>query len=794
MRSMRPVFEPPSSFVRIAILILLLIGLMTAGGGAFAQEKGTAWTEMIQKEKMPFDATKRDLKAYIHNQPERMNRISEETERLSQEAMRLSISYNLLEGNPIEMRDTARQMTILRDKALLLVAPVKGELAALGDLKKILVGHLGEYERLAADKSIPGGHEVIEQHVADVKETIALLDTASNIIDIIPNAAEQMVTRLRPRRVMIENDLEAAWKKYFLAPPFPGLFTADAWKTAQILLKNWAGFSAYWLIPYSENKNTIVSVLSKGALFSLVMLIAFAVVLAHLRRRFPSVPVVGHFLPFCCCTALGMPLIIIGITTSFGPLSMLSFPAEIILSAGLVSLGWNLRRLSSDDPATYKHNPLWPFWVVFAAGILVQLFHIPMMGYSPPLAFLFILAGVYSHVLQRRDQHVLDRKLLVITAWLSFTLAAATVFGLIHLSMLVATVWFAVALNIELGAGLWGCLNRIRELGKERATTARRLAEGVAFPMIFLGLFTVTVLWVTLYIGGMPLAGRIIQWHVTIGYLSLNLPMVVVVVAILFITRSLVVLVNALITFFAGKAGEGVLGEGVVKSLHAIATYVIWALYILLSLKLIGVSVAHLAIIAGGLSIGAGFGLQDLIKNFFSGLILLFGRSIHPGDELQVENVRGTVTRINIRNTIVQTNDDSTIFIPNSDLISKNITNWTYRDPRGRVEIAVGVAYGSDTDLVKELLLNCAASHPGVLKEPPPYVLFWDFGDSALAFRLRFWVMRPVLTRDKISSAIRFEIEKVFKENNIEIAFPQQDIHIRSTEGLMPCPEPDRAP
>ncbi|HOD76556.1 MAG TPA: mechanosensitive ion channel, partial [Syntrophorhabdaceae bacterium] len=164
------------------------------------------------------------------------------------------------------------------------------------------------------------------------------------------------------------------------------------------------------------------------------------------------------------------------------------------------------------------------------------------------------------------------------------------------------------------------------------------------------------------------------------------------------------------------------------------------------------------------------------------------------GDEIQLGDVRGTVMKINIRNTVVQTNDDSTIFIPNSDLMYKNIVNWTYRDPRGRAEISVGVAYGSDTEVVRDLLVRCALSHPNVLREPEPYVLFWDFGDSALVFRLRFWIRRPVQMRDKISSAIRFEIDRVFKENTIEIAFPQQDVHIRSADGLNSLPAPEGKP
>jgi len=144
---------------------------------------------------------------------------------------------------------------------------------------------------------------------------------------------------------------------------------------------------------------------------------------------------------------------------------------------------------------------------------------------------------------------------------------------------------------------------------------------------------------------------------------------------------------------------------------------------------------------------------------------------------------------------VVQTNEDSTIFLPNADLVAKKIVNWTHKDPRGRAEIVVGVAYGTDMDLVRELLIRCALTNPDVLKTPPPYVLFSDFGDNALILHLRFWIMHVVLATDRVKSAVRFDIDRVFRENNIEIAYPQQDIHIRSLTGWSGCLEkPPAAP
>lgn len=752
----------------------------------FSQSDISSWEEMIKKEKVALDTLQVNLKKYIAAQPERVSKVHEKSQQLNQELMRLSITYNMVEANPIEMRDILRQMIILQDQGAIIIAPIKGEYDAIVNLNKTLTGHQAEYENLARDDSLQAARKAIADHAADIKKTIALLNTAGGIVDLIPNSIEEFSVRLSSRKILIENDLRSAWKKYFLFPPMQTFFTLDTWKALRSVLESWSGFWDYWLIPYMQNRAAIVRTLSGTALYGAAIIIVFLAIFVHIRRKYRSVPA-GRFLVFGVYTGFGLPLMVHGATTGLGILSVLSFIAEVVLAAGLVSLGWNLRRVFGNGSSIFRHNPLWPVWFMFAAGILAQVGHTHIILYSLPMALIFMIVGIYSLLVKKTEQNDLDKRLFAITSWLSAALIVLTLFGWCSIAMLAATAWFAIALNVELWSGLAGCLKRIIAAGKENMTTARRLAIGVVFPMVFLGLFSITVVWIILYVGGIPLLADTVHWHLNIGYLSLNLPMLIVVVAILFITRSLVIVVNTLITLIATRlGGGGLLREGVIKSLHAISTYVVWCLFILLSLKLVGVGVTHLAIIAGGLSIGAGFGLQELIKNFFSGLILLFGRSIHPGDEIQLGDIRGTVIRVNIRNTIMQTNDDSTIFIPNSDLINKNIVNWTYRDPKGRAEVAVAVAYGSNTEQVKGILIQCAESNPGVLKDPPPYVLFWDFGDNALAFRLRYWIRRPVQARDKIASAVRFEVEKAFRENNVEMAYPQQDIHIRTAEGLKP--------
>jgi potassium efflux system protein len=223
--------------------------------------------------------------------------------------------------------------------------------------------------------------------------------------------------------------------------------------------------------------------------------------------------------------------------------------------------------------------------------------------------------------------------------------------------------------------------------------------------------------------------------------------------------------------------------RGARDALLKITGYLGFTLAVLIGLRLTGISFAGLAIVAGALSVGIGFGLQNIVNNFLSGLILLFERPIKSGDFVTVGGVEGTVKQINIRSTEIETLERQNVIVPNSELISQQVTNWVLHDPHGRLQIQVGVAYGSDTEKVKQVLQKVAEDNPHVLNDgvssPKPKVLFMGFGDSSLDFELRIWI-RQIRRRFDVTSDINFGIDKAFRENGIEIPFPQRDLHVRS--------------
>jgi small-conductance mechanosensitive channel len=220
------------------------------------------------------------------------------------------------------------------------------------------------------------------------------------------------------------------------------------------------------------------------------------------------------------------------------------------------------------------------------------------------------------------------------------------------------------------------------------------------------------------------------------------------------------------------------LEPGVQQSVTSISVYLLWGLGILIALTALGFSTTSLTVALGALGVGLGFGLQNTFNNFVSGLILLFERPVEAGDAIEVNGTWGTISKIRVRSTVVQTYDNASLIIPNSDMISNHVTNWSFKDSRLRRWITVGVAYGSDTELVRKTLLEIAHADPKVLRQPGPDVLFRDFGDSALIFVLRVW--STIENFLAMETDVRFEIDRLFRERNIEIAFPQRDIHIRS--------------
>jgi len=223
------------------------------------------------------------------------------------------------------------------------------------------------------------------------------------------------------------------------------------------------------------------------------------------------------------------------------------------------------------------------------------------------------------------------------------------------------------------------------------------------------------------------------------------------------------------------------LARGVPQTISTLATYVVLIVGFLIAAGAAGVDLTRITLLAGALGVGIGFGLQSVVNNFISGLILMFERPIQIGDTIDIEGLRGEVRRIGIRASVVRTFEGAEVIVPNGDLISGRVTNWTLSDRLRRVELPVGVKYGTDPKAVLEILIEAARKHEDVLDDPAPVGLFVGFGDSSLDFMLRFWTAK-FDSWIQLSSEVAVNMNDDLAAAGIEIPFPQRDLHLKSME------------
>ena len=221
--------------------------------------------------------------------------------------------------------------------------------------------------------------------------------------------------------------------------------------------------------------------------------------------------------------------------------------------------------------------------------------------------------------------------------------------------------------------------------------------------------------------------------------------------------------------------------RGIPYAISKVTYYILTVLVLLAAVTAAGVDLNKFTVITGAVGVGVGFGLQDIVKNFASGLILLFERPIRVDDVIELTGMVGTVRRIGARSSTLVTAQGAEVIVPNSNLTSTQVINWTLSSQRRRIEIAVGVAYGTDPELVLRMLVAEAAAHQNVMTNPAPEAFFISFGDSALNFELRFWSE----SQDawfKLKSDVTVAIARALAEAGIEIPFPQRDLHLRSID------------
>ncbi|WP_298426016.1 mechanosensitive ion channel domain-containing protein [uncultured Kordia sp.] len=222
-------------------------------------------------------------------------------------------------------------------------------------------------------------------------------------------------------------------------------------------------------------------------------------------------------------------------------------------------------------------------------------------------------------------------------------------------------------------------------------------------------------------------------------------------------------------------------GKARFKTVFTFLKYFIFSIVIITSLDATGVQITAILAASTALFVGLGLGMQKLFQDIISGIFILIDRTITVNDIIQISGKIGKITKVGLRTTKAVTQDEKILVIPNHKFLSEILYNWTQNDVMTRESIDIGVAYGTDVDLVKALLLGIVMQEPAILNEPKPTVFFTDFGDSALKFKLHFYI-GDSFHLPEVQSKLRYKVYKTFNENNISIPFPQRDVHVYNSK------------
>jgi small-conductance mechanosensitive channel len=368
-----------------------------------------------------------------------------------------------------------------------------------------------------------------------------------------------------------------------------------------------------------------------------------------------------------------------------------------------------------------------------------------------------------------------------VAGFISFS--ESLLFSTLKIAFLVAGVFLFLQINsmviMLLEHSLIANMAFISRYGKELGARLETILKMAIWGMAFFSLLPV--------FGFYSSANQAFQMlflsQVTIGNLSLSPMLVLLAFLVLYLSSFISWILRGVLEseVFPRMQVERGAGQSITKLMH----YFLILFGFLIGLSVIGIDLKSFAVMGGALGIGIGFGLQNIVNNFLSGLILLFERPVRVGDRIDAGGQLGIVKKIGLRSTVVETLDQAELIIPNSQLVSEKVTNWTHSGTVARLKIPVGVAYGSDMDLVFDTLIAAALTSPHVLTKPKPLALLLGFGESSLNVELHVWLFDVNETR-RAQSEISREILRRFGEAGIEIPFPQQEVRMQYKESAPP--------
>lgn len=697
-----------------------------------------------------------------------------------EEGRRLLVFANTFKGFPYPLEAVNRRITATirnLDEVLQPVTMARSE--AEGLLAR--VNYMAQ--SLPEDMDRSRFSQEMKDYVNDItRARLRLTAVIAQYDSLVPSLG--LVKRLEDTHKRISEELPELWKTYYLQKPVAWL-NPDAWlNIQQQLYYQWQAVILRLPVEMPATApqwGTAILRFFIGLLFSGIFCLILRDRCLRGNIAIPGKRVFRVAAPLFC---LGFALCGSAMSANGDFFRYFLALGSWSMILGEVFLTWDLRGLQYPDSFSGSA----PFLKILPpAFVACALFYLP---FTQPLILVGWLCTLIYFLLRRNSLRGINfgsmqlesgvLECYPIMLWICLFLAVS---GIPLYSILLYLAYVALSLAMELSLAGIALIGRINEyLPKEGARAVlARLGVALAAPFALVVAVGGICLWIIILPGGTYILGEYALKGVTFGATQFNIIQALLIVSAFYITRTVVAMGTR---FLAKLPRQGlVFDPTLITPMQTALTYAAWAIFGLFVLRSLGMELSNLAMVAGGLSVGIGFGMQTIVNNFLSGLILIFGRNLQVGDVVEVGGTTGRVRKISVRATLVETYDNAMIYVPNSEFMSGRLINWTSFSRSVRVEVQVGVAYGSDTAHAIALLISVAKANENVLKYPAPSVNFADFAASSLDLRLRFWV-RDYDLGVPTASEIRMAINRAFAEEKIEIAFPQLDVHLKDTP---PC-------
>ncbi len=596
----------------------------------------------------------------------------------------------------------------------------------------------------------------------------------------LPNTAK-LIEKISESEKNFEEKMPSLWLDYYLKDKVD-IFNTELWKNefnSLDVIKKTFLLSLKGETPANRTEWIILVTNCAFWLLIVCLLLRF---LTTLMKRLPHAfketwsIILKKSAPYL---SIGLILHIVAWSNA-GHYQLIATIGTFFLCYGEVTAAWQLCLMDREENHL-KKSPLLPMVLVVVTSLLLLSF-VPLLHMLSLFWLIFlVLCTVYFRFAQRSSL-ALPRALLYGFIGLNLLGVLLTLIGYVHLSIFITLLYICFAIGIHQATSLMHVSSIIQTYLPKKGLPAlfSGLALSITLPVCLLLALLSPLAWILAYPGGEYIIKNFSNFDFNIGKVSFNAVQILSVLIVFYLTKSLISSSTHYIeTSWQENSSDA--AASLATPIKTVIIFGLWGLFAIYVLKVIGFNLTSLTFIAGGLSVGIGLGLQGIMQNIFSGFSLIFGQNIREGDVVEVSNIMGVVKKVSLRATQVRTFDNAVVFVPNSDFLASSFINWTHNGRSVRSIILIGVAYGSDLELVNKLILDTVKEHKKILKYPEPMSLFIDFAASSLNFELRYWV-RDIDDNMTTKSEIRLALNKAFKENNIDIPFPQTDINIKTDE------------